>query len=80
MIPPDNTPLLTLLFNNFAPVFKFGFIIFAVLHFIFTLIVLRQVNLMTNTIITEGGPILRILSIIYAVFALGILIYFIVFF
>ena len=77
---PDNTPLLTLLFNNFAPVFKVGFIIFAVLHFIFTLIVLRQVNLMTNTIITEGGPILRVLSIVYSVLALLVVVYFIVFF
>lgn len=77
---PDTTPLLTLLFNNFAPVFKFGFIIFAALHFIFTLIVLRQINLMTRTIITEGGPILRILGIIYAVFALLVLLYFVIFF
>lgn len=77
---PSTTPLLTMLFNNFAPVFKFGFIIFSILHFIFTLIVLRQINLMTQTIITEGGPILRILGIIYTVFALLVLIYFIVFF
>lgn len=77
---PDNTPLLTLLFNNFAPVFKAGFIIFTVLYFIFTLIVLRQINLMTQTIITEGGPILRILGIVYAVLALLVLLYFIIFF
>lgn len=80
MIPPASTPLLTLLFVNFAPIFKFGFIIFAALHFIFTLIVLRQVNLMTNTIITEGGPILRFLAILYAIFGLLVLVYFIIFF
>lgn len=73
-------PLLTLLFNNFAPVFKLGFIIFAGLYFIFTLIVLRQVNLMTSTIITEGGPILRVLAIAYAVLALLTLVYFLIFF
>jgi hypothetical protein len=77
---PTTVPLLTMLFNNFAPIFKFGFIIFAVLHFIFTLIVLRQINLMTQTIMTEGGPILRVLGIIYTVFALLVLVYFIVFF
>lgn len=76
----DNTPLLTMLFNNFAPLFKFGFIVFAVLHFIFTLIVLRQVNLMTTTIVTEGGPILRGLAIAYAIFAVVVLIYFVAFF
>jgi len=76
----DNTPLLTALFNNFTAVFKAGFIIFAILHFIFTLIVLRQINLMTETIITEGGPVLRILGIVYAVFGLLMLIYFIIFF
>lgn len=77
---PGTTPLLTMLFTNFAPIFKFGFIIFAVLHFIFSLIVLRQINLMTKTIITEGGPVLRVLGIIYAVLALLVLVYFIVFF
>jgi hypothetical protein len=76
----DNTPLLTMLFNNFSPLFKIGFIVFAVLHFIFTLIVLRQVNLMTTTIVTHGGPILRILAIGYSLMALLILIYFVVFF
>lgn len=76
----ENSSLLTLLFNNFSPLFKFGFIVFAVLHFIFTLIVLRQVNLMTRTIITEGGPLLRLLAIGYTFVALGILIYFIAFF
>jgi hypothetical protein len=77
---PDNTPLLTALFNNFGGIFKFGFIVFAVLYFIFSLIVLRQINLMTRTIVTEGGPILRILGIAYAVLSLGVLIYFIAFF
>lgn len=77
---PDNTPLLTMLFNNFGALFKFGYIIFAILHFIFTLIVLRQANLMTTTIVTEGGPILRGLAIAYAIFAVVVLIYFVAFF
>jgi hypothetical protein len=77
---PDNTSLLNLLFTNFAPFFKIGFIVFAVLHFIFTLIVMRQINLMTTTIITEGGPLLRALSIGYSILALIVLIYFIAFF
>ncbi len=80
MIPTPDTSLLNQLFSNFAPIFKLGFIAFAVLHFIFTLIVMRQVNLMTTTIITEGGPILRVLSITYSVLALIVLVYFIAFF
>lgn len=80
MISNPGTPLLIALFNNFSPVFKLGFIIFALLHFIFTLIVLRQINLMTKTIVTEGGPILRILGLLYAILGLVVLIYFIVIF
>ncbi len=54
--------------------FEFGFIAFAVVHFIFTLIVLRQVNLMTSTIKTEGGGIIKALAILYAGFALGVIV------
>ena len=80
MIANNMNPLLIALFNNFSPVFKIGFIIFALLHFIFTLIVLRQINLMTRTVITEGGPLLRILGLLYAVLGLAALIYFIALF
>ena len=80
MIANVSSPLLIALFNNFAPIFKGGFIVFAILYFIFSLIVLRQINLMTQTVITEGGPILRILGLIYTILSLVVLIYFIAFF
>ena len=54
--------------------FEFAFIAFAAVYFIFTLIVLRQVNLMTSTIKTEGGGILKALAILYAGFALGVIV------
>lgn len=58
-------------------IFEIGFIVFGVVYFIFTLIVLRQVNLMTSTIKTEGGGILKALAILYAGLALGVIVLFI---
>lgn len=55
---------------------KVALIIFASLYFIFSLIVLRQVNLMTETLITEVAPILRALAIVYAGLSLGIIVLF----
>lgn len=73
----DNILLQPLGINSLFLVFKIGFISFAVLYFIFTLIVLRQVNLMTDTVITEGAPILKALAILYAGLALGVIVLFI---
>jgi len=58
-------------------IFKAGFIIFAVLYFIFSLIVIRQVKLMTETVVTEGGAIIRALAIIFAGLSLGVIVLFI---
>lgn len=63
--------------NLISSTFEIGFIIFGVVYFIFTLIVLRQVNLMTDTIKTEGGGILKALAILYAGLALGVIVLFI---
>lgn len=48
--------------------------ILAVLHFVFTLFVVRQVQLMTDTVMTEVSPLLRAMSIIYAGLGLGIVV------
>lgn len=58
-------------------VFKFGFTIFAALYFIFSLIIIRQVSLMAETVRTQFGAALRILSILFALLSLGVLIYFV---
>jgi len=58
-------------------IFRFGTIIFSTLYFIFSLIVVRQVNLMNDTLITKTSPLLRALAIIHAGFALGIIVLFI---
>ena len=57
--------------------FEIGFLVFGIIYFIFTLIVLRQVNLMTSTIRTEGGGILKAIAILYAGLALGVIVLFI---
>lgn len=58
-------------------VFKIGVISIAVLYFIFSLIVVRQVHLMTETLITEVAPFFRAGAIVHAGIALGITILFI---
>ena len=63
--------------NLISGVFEIGFLIFGILYFIFTLIVLRQVNLMTSTVRTEGGGLLKAIAIFYAGLALGVIVLFI---
>ena len=63
--------------NLISGVFEIGFLIFGILYFIFTLIVLRQVNLMTATVRTEGGGLLKAIAILYAGLALGVIVLFI---
>lgn len=52
-------------------------LILAGVYFLFSLVVVRQINLMTETLITEVAPILRAFAIIHAGLALGIIILFI---
>jgi hypothetical protein len=70
----DNPNLNLFAFQNIQILFKGAYIILSALYFLFALIVVRQVALMTDTVVTEIGPFLRTLSIIHAIFALGIVI------
>lgn len=54
-----------------------GIIILAILYFIFSLIVARQINLMAETLITEAVPYLKAFAIIHSGLALGVIILFI---
>lgn len=56
---------------------RIGILALAAAYFIFSLIVVRQVNLMTETLVTEVSPILRAFSIIHAGLALGAVILFV---
>lgn len=58
-------------------IIKGGIILFATVYFIFSLVVVRQVSLMTETLITEVSPFIKAFSIIHAGLALGIIILFI---
>lgn len=60
--------------NIISVIFDFGFLAFSAVYFIFTLIVLRQVNLMTQTIKTEGGPVIKAVAILYCGLALGVIV------
>ncbi len=62
----------TAFLSNFWFAFHLGLIAFAILYFFFSLIVLRQINLMTDTLITEVAPFIRILGIVHAIFALSV--------
>lgn len=53
---------------------KIGIIILAIFYFFFSLIVVRQISLMSQTLITEITPLLRAFSIIHAGAALGVVI------
>lgn len=75
----DNQPLIGILAGDVTIIFKILLIIFASLYFIFSLIVNRQINLMTETVITEAGALLRALGILFAGLSLGIIILFISF-
>lgn len=63
--------------GGFWLVVKLMALVLAVLYFIFSLITLRQVNLMTETLITETAGLLRAFAIIHAGLALGVIILFI---
>lgn len=56
-------------------VFKIGFVLFAVLYFLFSLIIVRQATLMTQTVITEAGLLIRMISILHAIIALFVVVF-----
>lgn len=53
---------------------KLSVVLLAGLYFIFSLIIVRQVKMMTETLITEVSPLLRAFSIVHAGLALGVII------
>lgn len=63
--------------DGFWLIVKAGIIVLLVLYFVFSLIVVRQVSLMTETLITEVSPVLRFFSVVHAGLALGIVVLFI---
>ncbi|OGE31070.1 hypothetical protein A2631_05320 [Candidatus Daviesbacteria bacterium RIFCSPHIGHO2_01_FULL_44_29] len=60
-------------------IIKWMIVILVFLYFVFSLIVIKQVSLMSDALITEVDPTLRLLSIINSLVALGLVAYSIVF-
>ncbi len=70
---PNTTPDL-LEFEVIRIALKIAILIILVFYAIFALIVIRQVDLMSKTLITKVSPILKAFSIVHAGFAIGLII------
>jgi hypothetical protein len=55
---------------DFWFLFKWAIVAFSFMYFLFSLIVMRQIRLMTDTLITNISPIIRAFGVIHAIFAL----------
>lgn len=75
-IDGQNFPIVLFSMQSIWISIEVALVVFAAIYFVFSLIVLRQVNLMTETLITEVAPLLRALSIVYSGFSLGIIVLF----
>ena len=63
-----------LLNNNFILFFgKVAILILLIFYAIFALIIIRQVDLMGKTLVTNIAPIIKLIAIIHAVFAIGLI-------
>lgn len=62
---------------GFWMIVRFLLFTLAIIYFLFSLVVVRQINLMTETLITEVAPFLRAFAIIHAGVALGVIVLFI---
>ena len=71
---PTTTPTDTLDFEITMMLLKVAILIILVVYAIFALIVVRQVDLMSKTLITKVSPILKAFSIIHAGFAIGLIV------
>lgn len=60
-------------YDLFWQIFAIGLVVAAGAYFTFSLIVLKQVNQMSATVVTEGGSILKMLAWIHSAAALGVI-------
>lgn len=74
---PVDASVPTFLLDSLIFIFDVGFVLFATAYFLFSLILVRQVHLMTETVLTEGGAILRAFGIFHSGIALLLVILFI---
>lgn len=77
IVPSPSPDTILSFLANFTFLYKIGFGALFVLYFIFALLVVRQVILMTDTLYTETSPVLHALAILHAGISLGLLVLFI---
>lgn len=56
--------------------FRVAILFFAALYLVFAVMVMRQINLMTETIMTELSPYLRFFGIVYVGVSAGLILLF----
>ncbi len=56
-------------------ILRIGIYILVIFYAIFALVIVRQVTLMTKTLITPVSPIVKAISIIHAGFAIGLAVF-----
>lgn len=74
-MPNTTTTQLILLNNGYVLMFAKGAILLILIFYaIFSLIIVRQVDLMSKTLVTNISPVVRGVSIIHAGFAIGLIV------
>lgn len=71
---PTITPVNLLDFGAILVALKAIVLLILVFYAIFALMIVRQVDLMSKTLITKVSPILKAFSIIHAGFAIGLIV------
>lgn len=61
-------------FEPFLIFVKLSILIILVFYAIFALLIVRQVNLMSKTLITPVSPVVRAVAVLHAGFAIGLII------
>lgn len=57
--------------NLLVPFFRLAILLILIFYAIFALLIVRQVDLMSKTLITPVSPIIKAVSILHAGFAIG---------
>lgn len=56
-----------------VPYLRLGILLILLFYVIFALVIFRQVDLMSRTLITPLSPVIKAISVIHAGFALGLI-------
>ena len=71
---PTTTPVDLFASEAILLFLKWAILLILVFYAIFALMIVRQVDLMSKTVITKVSPILKAFSIVHAGFAIGLII------